>query len=309
MKQKKGIVSVISIIMLILIVGSCSKEEKLYGKINTKDKQERELIQRVQNATFEINRNVTLKEAIAANKYAKNVVWSIRPLDKLGTYIVSFQFNMEPINSAMRMDFFDEYDLKEIVFYKDWRVYGDLFPWGGGKLREKLNAEYDAYNSGDILSPIGYANIFSRFIYGEMLNPNYEDSLEEMSVVLDAYKEYAKEYADIPVFIPSNRVPDTLPEPFFVPTVAKFTGYCFTELSSDNTEFVDFTLLFDFKLPYMDNKEYKGIGITGESRLFNGVQWFGISVTDGLTVLYNSLPIGILYPYPNTAFESSRAMY
>jgi hypothetical protein len=303
MNVKRGVL-VLGVILLIASFGSCSdKEEQQYGKIDTKNKNERELIQKVQNAVFEVNPNVTLKEAIAANEYAKNVVWSIAPLDKLGTYIVRFQFDIEPLNLAMKMDFFDDYDgLLDSVFHSYLPLYNNR---GHTPEYAQIRRDFREYNEGDILSPIGHANIFSRFIFGEILNPSYEGSDKEMMTVLDAYTEYRKEYAGVPVFIPLNRVPDYLPEPFFVPTAARFEGYCYEELSSDDTEFLEFRIEFDFRLPYMDNKEYEGIGLTSGFNTFYGAESYNIiNAADGLAWMYMGLPIGLLYPYPNDPMQT-----
>jgi hypothetical protein len=286
--------AVLSTVLLIMDLGSCTnKEEELYGKILAKDKSEVELIQKIQNARFEINKNVTLKEAIAANAYSKNIEWDIIPLEDLGTYLVSFQYDLDPIESAMNMDFFDGDDelILEIFF-----AFDALH--GGGYLSRDLRE----YNHGDILSPIGYANIFSRFIFGEILIPNGEGTAEEMKAALDAYEEYQKEYEGISVFIPLDRVPETLPEPFFVPTAGKFIGYCYAELASDDTEFVAFKLLFDVRLPYMDNKEYKGIGMTStDADNFYSVNSHNrIEAIQGLEMVYRSYPVGKLFPYANS---------
>lgn len=230
-----------------------------------------------------------LKEAVAANKYAKNIVWSVDLLRELGAYLVSSEFDMEPVNEVMRMNFFDEYDgIIEEIFYINY-AWDHLYSYT--PQYDKFRRQYNDYNEGDILSPVGYANIFTRYVFGEILNPNHENSKEEMKAVLDAYNEYYKEYEDIPVFIPSDRVPDTLPEPFFVPSAVRFTGYCYTELNSDAVEFVNFKLLFDFRLPYMDNKEYKGTGETSKPVLFSGMESFHIiSANTGLAIIYGSHP-------------------
>jgi hypothetical protein len=290
---KKFLFSVLSIALLITTFGSCtSKEEKLYGKILTKDKTEKELISRVQNAYFEINDNVTLKEAIAANTLAKNVTWSIQPLEELGTYLVSFQYDIEPIEQAMRMDFFDDSTVGKIFFVRDFYT---------NHTADEIEY-FHAYTEGDVLSPIGYANIFTRFIKGEIVTPhNY--GKEEMQGLLDAYTEYRKDYENISVFIPIKRLPETLPEPFFVPTAAKFIGDCYIELRSDEVEFIQFSILFDFKLPYMDNKEYKGVGITiNDITGFSPLRRYeSINTLAGLEFVYHSIPIGMIYPYASRA--------
>jgi hypothetical protein len=290
---KKFALTIMSITLLIVAIGSCtSKEEKLYGKIATKDKNEKELINRVQNAYFNINPNVTLKEAIAANPLAKNVVWSIQPLENLGTYLVSFQYDIDPIAQAMRMDFFDREFVTQILFYRNNIV--NQTQQEAQFLRE--------YNDGDILSPIGYANIFTRFIKGEIMTPHNYDK-EEMQSLLDAYVEYSKEYEGVSVFIPLDRVPDSLPEPFFVPTAGKFIGDCYIELRSDEVEFVQFSILFDFKLPYMNNKEYKGVGITINGEDDISLQYFHHNTwaERGLEFVYQNIPIGMIYPYASRA--------
>jgi hypothetical protein len=296
---KKLTLTIMSTLLLTIALGSCTnKEEKMYGKILTKDKSEKELITRVQNAYFAINNNVTLKEAIAANPLAKNVVWSIRPLEELGTYLVSFQYDIEPIDEAMRMDFFDSEEIAAKVFFRD--VY---IPFDSFSTAQEAQFFRD-YTEGDVLSPVGYANIFTRFIRGEAETPhNYAYDIEEMQSLLDAYTEYREEYEGVSVFIPLEYLPDPLPEPFFVPTAGKFIGDCYIELRSEEVAFVQFSLLFDFRLPYMDDKEYKGVGMTinestGSSPYY---RFQDIEVESGLEFVYRNIPIGMIYPYAGRA--------
>jgi hypothetical protein len=294
--KAKGFVKVVLGVLFITVFGSCtSKEEKLYGKVETKDKEERALIEKVQNAYFNINPNVTLKEAVAANRFSKNITWSITELERLGTYIVSFQYDIDPVNEAMRMDFFEEYDDSDSVFFKIFFVLDyDL-------QTRKDNLEVSNYESGAVLSPIGYANIFSRFIQGEIVSPHTEGIEDKMQALLDAYTEYRKDYEEINVFIPPYQIPETLPEPFFIPTAIKFQGDCVVELMSDDIEFVQFSVLFDFKTPYLDNKEYKGVGVTinDDTPLRNNVtyRYQRIKTEMGLRMVYENLPIGMLYPF------------
>jgi hypothetical protein len=242
----------------------------------------------VQNTVFQENENITLKEAVAANKFSKNIVWDIEPLDKTGTYLVSFEYDVDPISGILSTDFYNKSTVEYVLT-------GDSY-----NRTDKDIRDYRMYNEGDILSPIGFANIFTRFIQGEGLTPHTPGIEEEMKELLNAYTEYRKEYAEYSLFIPLDQMPDYLPEPFFVPTAAKFKGECFIELSNpEQAEFVRFSLLFDFRTPYLDNKEYKGVGIT----IHDGVPFYSsyekIETVMGLAFVYNSYPMAFFHIWAN----------
>jgi hypothetical protein len=291
------IFGIMTVFMLVSNSSCTNKEEKLYGKVLAKGKQERELIERVQNATFsQLNANITLKEAVTANRYSKNIVWDIEPLEKLGTYLVSFQYDIYPLQSALSMDFFNEAIARRIYFIDDFY-----------ERTQKDMDDQHAYTESDVMSPIGFDNIFTRFIQGEMITPHSPGIVDEMQSLLDAYTEYRKDYEEARVFIPIDRLPEMLPKTFFTPTAATFKGDCYIELKSEEVKFVQFTLLFDFNLPYMDNKEYKGVGITiNDGIQATGLNYFEIIPTIlGLEFVYDNLPIGILYPYATRPREKA----
>jgi hypothetical protein len=81
------------------------------------------------------------------------------------------------------------------------------------------------------------------------------------------------------------------------------------ETSSDETEFAAFKLLFDVRLPYMDNKEYKGIGMTsidGDNFAYGNAH-IRIEPEEGLAMVYRSYPVGKIYPFANHPLKSSLA--
>jgi hypothetical protein len=192
-------------VLFAAFVSCTSKEEKLYGKIDTKAKNEIEIIQKVQNAYFPINANILLKEAVVLNKYSENIVWGLPWTDGKGTYVVSVQYNIPSTSiwSITSSDYFDE----EVV--------------GGVNLVEVVNRTNNPliWEDGSVLSPYGYANIVTRFIKGEIETPhtNEEGIKEEMLTLLQQYEEFVREeeYTNDVIFIPPRRIPDLLPDPFF----------------------------------------------------------------------------------------------
>jgi hypothetical protein len=282
--MKKANFVVVMVAVLINLFASCtSKEEKLYGKIDTKSKDEKALIEKIQNTVFSINENLTLKEAVADNAFSNNIVWKIFPAEKKGAYIVSFEYDIEPIAVAMRTDFYDE-----SYIYYGFHDYSD-----------RVDRKYwEALERNDILSPIGYANMFTRFIASESVTPHYQGAGNDANSILEAYKSYSKDYADFPLFIPRDQMPDQLPVPFFNVKAAKFIGECYSEISSDVVEFVYFSILFDFSLPYLDNKEYKGLGMTSPAQFVHSAYEY-LRADAGLDFIYSDKVIFELYPRAN----------
>jgi hypothetical protein len=301
--MKKILTTVLGIafVMSFTLMSCGSKEEKLYGKIDVKTKEEKTLIQEVQNTVFSINTNLTLKDAVASNVFSNNIVWKLFPAEKKGAYFVTFEYDIKPIELAMSTDIYDE-DTADRVFY--------VIINGWPTLSRSWYKDVDGKR--DIVSPIGYANMFTRFISAEGFNPHGPGSDKEMEEVLAAYNEYRKPYEGSTAFIPYDQVPDQLPEPFFKITAIKFIGECYAELSSDDVAFTAFTILFDFTLPYLDNKEYKGYGLTCDQEgipAINNWRKEDIKAEDGLSFVYEDKKIFDFYPHLDDPLSLSNVNY
>jgi hypothetical protein len=94
-------------------------------------------------------------------------------------------------------------------------------------------------------------------------------------------------------------MPDQMPVPFFNVKAAKFIGECYSEISSDSVEFIQFSILFDFSLPYLDNKEYKGLGMTSPARFVHTAYEY-LRADAGLDFIYSDKVIFELYPRANS---------
>jgi hypothetical protein len=281
-------IAVIIFITLLSVLSCTSREEKSYGKVIAKTNNEKELIERVKGTVFDVNRNITLKEAVASNEFSKNITWWIEPGPDKGTFLVYFSYDIDDIEYAMSTNIFTNERVIEKAQWAFRNMSDDAF--------------YDDLTE-SIVSPIGASNMFTRFISGELRVPTSPGIDDEMFELLGQYFDYKKSegYNAEAGLIHISRVPDQLPEPYFNVTAAKFTGICFTELSSDVVQFAGFSLLFDFSLPYQDNKEYKGVGINIYDDNISGVKYiFAETITreDGLEFIYQDRNIYEFYPFP-----------
>jgi hypothetical protein len=268
---------------------SCeNKEEKLYGKIDTKVKIEREMITKVQNSYFPINMNISLKEAVAANAFSSNIVWRAPYTDNKGNWGISVEYDIEPIDSALSIYAYDNKDLMDYVNRRQsLHIGGNVFKWDNGM----------------IVSPYGYANFVTRFIQGEVQTPHISESREmklELRDLLQSYMDFIIEegyrYSD--TFISGSRIPDTLPDPFFKVTAAKFIAVFAAEQVSDDVELIRYDVLLDIVCPYLDNREYKGIGIGA----YEGVFMIGketIGPEDALRFIYEDTYLWSFYYFIN----------
>jgi hypothetical protein len=286
----KAKIVVIICIILLTVISCTSKEEKLYGKVTAKTKSEKELIEKVKGAFFNINKNITLKEAVATNAFSKNINWWIKPGPDKGTFLVYFSYDIDNIQYAMGTNIF----ASERVFNK---LNGHI------RLMQDYIIELYSDLNNSIVSPIGASNMFTRFISAEIAVPTSIGMDDKMFDLLCQYHDFKESegYNDAAGLIHISRVPDQLPDPYFMITAAKFIGCCFTELSSEAVQFAGFSLLFDFTLPYQDNKEYKGVGMEIYNDNILGVKYTlseTITREDGLAFIYQDRKIYEFYPFP-----------
>jgi hypothetical protein len=295
-KRRFVLATLVVLVVSVSFLSCVSKEEKTFGKILSKKKDERQLIIEVQNAVFGINENLTLKEAVAYNAFSKNITWDITPAQKKGAYFISFYYDIDPLYAVMDTDIFSD-DVLEIMH---WKLAGSIFsPWP---------SEYREIGD-SIISPIGEANMFTRFISSEIVTP-FQGMDEEMREVLHLFEDYKKGegYTDAAGLILRRQIPDSLPEPFFDVKSAKFIGRCFTEISSSEIQFAGFSLLFDFTLPYSDNKEYKGIGLNIYDEDISPLKYTRLEEIlpeAGLEFVYEDKKVYELYPYACDPIEDT----
>jgi hypothetical protein len=264
MKRMNWLLVAFVVLFSIGFASCTSKDEKLYGKIIAKSKSDRELIEEVRNARFRINENITLKEAVAINIFSENIEWTVYPAEKKGAHIIAFSYDIEPIGRALSTQFL-----------------------------------YEVGKEGKVLSPIGYANMFTRFISSELTIPHEDGINQEIKDLLDAYAEYYEGYSDLPIYIPRDELPESLPAPFFNITKARFVGEVFSEPSSDELSLVRYSIWFDFKVPYLDNKEYKNIRMSSSSPAINNQREATYAYGEfGLMFVYEDKSIFEIYPYP-----------
>jgi hypothetical protein len=280
-----------------------SKEEKQFGKVLAKSKNDKAFVSLVQNAVFPTNANITLREAVASNTFSKNITWDIEPAEKKGAYIISFSYDLDPIGLALSTT----------------NMYEEKI--GGAYPRVNLTFNYGYYRripneysqlKDSIVSPVGISNMFTRFLASEITNPTSIGMDEEMRKVLDDYMNYKKEegYDSSAGLIHISMVPDSLPNPYFDIRSAKFIGKCFVEPSSPNAEFIGFSLLFNFRIPSQKNKEYKDIGLNVYSDDIPGVKYHDIEyieITRGLDFVYEDQKIFELYPFACSPIDSEKS--
>jgi hypothetical protein len=296
MKKINTIFTVLIVLLASISFLSCViGEERKYGKIIPKKKTEKELVRRVQDSVFGINENLSLKEAAASNIFSKNIIWDIEEAEKKGVYIVLFAYDIDPVSNALRTGF---YDKDYFVFY--------MFVTMTGSLTASAPDNYQNINE-SIISPVGLSNMFTRFISSEVVMPTSPGMDTEMREVLEAFKEYKERegFDETAGYILQSQVPDQLPSPFFNVKAAKFIGRCYTELASSTVQFVGFSLLFDFSLPYLNGKEYKGVGATiyEDHPIVENFMLERLKPESGLEFVYEDKYIYEFYPYFNSPVE------
>lgn len=297
-RKKFVLAALVALVVSVSFLSCVSKEEKTFGKILTKKKDERQLIIGVQNAVFGINKNLTLKEAVALNAFSKNITWDITPAQKKGAYFVSFYYDLDPLYAVMDTDILSD----DVLENMHWKLVGSPF-----------NSWPDKYRGiGDsIISPIGEANMFTRFVSSEIVTPSVPGVDDEMREVLYLFEDYKKAegYSEAAGLILNRQIPDSLPDPFFDVKAVRFIGRCFTEISSSDIQFAGFSLLFDFALPYVDNKEYKGVGLNIYEEYISPLKYTRLEEIlpeVGLEFVYEDKKVYELYPFACDPIEDTR---
>jgi hypothetical protein len=110
------------------------RTEKLYGKIDTKVKAERQMINKVQNTYFPLNMNISLKEAVASNVFSKNIVWKAPYTDNKGNWAISVEYDVEPINVALSTSALDEDFLNKVNITSMSVPWSSVIRWDDGMI-------------------------------------------------------------------------------------------------------------------------------------------------------------------------------
>jgi hypothetical protein len=290
----------ILMVFSLMILSCTNKEEKLYGKIDTKVKIEKEMIQKVQNTYFPYNYDLSFKEVVAANIYSSNIVWKAPLTDHSGSWIVSVEYDIVPIDAALSLSALTKEMIRDINYTQP-------------RARLSTAPKLTLWEEGDILSPHGYANIITRFIKAEVQYPHYNDDNEtkkDFHDLLEAYKAFIEKegYNENSILISRGQIPDSLPDPFFKVTGAKFIAFFGVQETSNNVEFIRYDLLLDFICPYLDNKEYKGVGISMHDDVIT-FEKEGLNMDMGIRFIYENLTIWSFYYFANHPISAYDLLY
>ncbi|GHU84566.1 hypothetical protein FACS189473_2210 [Spirochaetia bacterium] len=227
MKTRTSFIITVFLIMGIALA-ACgqSKEEKAYGKILNKKPDEKTIVKAAQDAVFDYNKNIVFKEALASNPYAENITWQAAPATLKGAWIVDVSYDI---------------------------AYRSLFD------SPSLRAEAVA------VSPVGISNMVTHFIKAEIEDQHSHDyTADELNGMIDAYvTAYNEKFDDKTLLSAALSLSDGGPSeymlqnnpPFFTVENGKFIGEILVEPGTGEVTFIRHTVLLNFTIPSMDNKQ------------------------------------------------------
>jgi hypothetical protein len=252
--KRNGLVLAAAVLAAVFLatVSCTSKEEKTYGKILPKDKNQREVIEFVQNAVFNYNKNLSLKEAVAQNYYSRNITWDLKPGDRKGDIIVFFTYDVS-YDGVVNVD---SHDMKLTVV---------------GESNYVARLLSDTY---------GILNM-NYFEYGE------ETARELVKQYLAVLKKMTEENGKRPEhWATTDRFPDDYRKwnkPFFYITRGQFIGEVNYSPGDDTLEFGYCTMRVFFKAPEAD------IGLDKDTEMYvDKVDILYLANNSpGINILYN----------------------